>query len=174
MKKLLIAALCTSAFTLTACDKKATESTDKKEAATATAAANLSSNNAADIKADLAAIEAWTAKQATEATEFQAKITEATQKSGQNSLKEAFEIMKSQNEKSVKDLDALTIKSTEVDALRSKMKESANIGLEMAEAAMSTQPDAKKISELTTKATEVTKAMAEDLKTLQAKAAEAK
>ena len=169
MKKLLIATLCATAFTLTACDKKPTETNG-----TTAAAVSLSNNVAADIKSDLTAIEALSTAKANEAIDFQTKMMASVQTGDKAALDTVLKDMKSFVDGFNKDLDALTLKSTEADATRNKMKEGNKLGVALTEEGMSAKPDTTKIQELTTKATELQKEMIADMQNLKTKAAEAK
>lgn len=169
MKKLLIATLCVSAFALTACDKKAADTTT-----TTATAVSLTTNNAADIKSDLTAVETLSTTKAKEALDTQSKLMESLQKGDKGALENMMKEMKTFIEGFNKDLAALPLKSTEVDATRNKMKEANDITLQLTETSMTAQPDQTKISELTTKMTEIQKELMTDMQTLKAKAAEAK
>lgn len=169
MKKLLIATLCATAFTLTACDKKPTEANG-----TTAAAVSLSQNVTADIKADLAAIESLSQTKAQEAMEFQSKLLEAAQKNDKAAVDGVLKGMKDAVESFNNDLKGLSLKSSEVDAVRNKMTETNKISVELTEAGMQAQPDQNKIMELSKKSNELQQQLMADMKELQAKVAEAK
>ncbi|MDQ8954407.1 hypothetical protein RFH42_15770 [Acinetobacter rudis] len=163
MKKILIATLCATALTLTACDKKSTDT------AAATPAVQLSTNNTADIKADLAAIETLGTAKAKEALEFQNKIMQAAQTGGVEAVKETMTSMEKFTQDFNKDLDALTIKSTEVDSIRNKMKASNDTSLEMIKMTTSGKPDQNKIMELQKKATTIQQELITETQALKQK-----
>lgn len=163
MKKILIATLCATALTLTACDKKSTDS------AAATPAVQLSTNNTADIKADFAAIETLGTAKAKEALEFQNKIMQAAQTGGVEAVKETMTSMEKFTQDFNKDLDALTIKSTEVDSIRNKMKASNDTSLEMIKMTTSGKPDQNKIMELQKKATTIQQELITETQALKQK-----
>ncbi len=171
MKKLLIATLCASAFALTACDKKTADTATAKETAPAVA---LSSNNAADIKSDLAAIKALSIAKAQESTEAQTKLLESAKTGDKAAVEEMVKGMKTFTEGYNKELDALALKSSEVDSARQKMKEFQNVNVELSEAAISAKPDPTKMGELAKKAGELQQALAAEMQKLEAKAAEVK
>lgn len=168
MKRLLIATLCASAFALTACDKKPTENTT-----TAPAAVSLSTNNAADIKSDLTAIETLSASKAQQALDFQSKSVAAMQKGDQGALNEMFKDMEAYVESFNKDLSALPLKSSEADAVRNTMKEGNALGIQLTEAGLSAKPDETKIMALAQRATEIQKTLLTDMQALKTKAATA-
>jgi len=169
MKKLLIATLCASAFVLTACDKKAPETNT-----TTAAAVSLSTNNTTDIKSDLDQMDALSTTKAKEAVDFQSKFMDSIQKGDKSALDEMLKEMKVFVEHFNKDLDALKLKSTEVDATRNKIKDANNLTLQLTEAGLSPTPDQNKITELTNKATELQKELITDMETLKAKVADKK
>lgn len=177
MKKLLLATLCASAFALTACDKKPNETAStasSSEPVAAQPAVTLSQDNAADIKSDLTQIQTLSTAKAKEALEFQNEVTQAAQKNDKAALQGVVDKMKSYVDGFNKDLDALTLKSTEVDSIRGKMKESNNLGVELSQAGIASSPDMAKITELQKKATELQQGLLTDMQALQTKANAAK
>lgn len=68
-----------------------------------------------------------------------------------------------------KDLDALTIKSTEVDSIRNKMKASNDTSLEMIKMTTSGKPDQNKIMELQKKATTIQQELITETQALKQK-----
>lgn len=169
MKKLLIATLCATAFTLVACDKKPNEANG-----TTAAAVSLSQNVTADIKADLASIETLSQTKAQEAIEFQTKLLEAAQKNDKAAVDAVLKSMKDAVESFNNDLKGLTLKSSEVDAVRNKMTETNKISVELTEAGMTAKPDQEKIVELSKKSNTLQQELLADMQALQAKVAEAK
>lgn len=175
MKKLLLATLCASVFALTACDKKpadTTSGTDNKPAATVTEskpAVSLSTNNIADIKSDLTAIQTISTEKSKEALNFQTEVMQASQKNDKEALKGIVDKMKTYVESFNKDLDNLALKSSEVVSVRDKMKEANKLGVEMSEAGISGAPDPQKIMELQKKGTELQKSLMTEMQALQAK-----
>ncbi len=173
MKKRLLASLCFSAMALTACDKKPNEapaSSSTRPASTQPATAALSSNNAADIKNDLKQIETLSNSRAKEAVALQNKANEAAQKSDKASLNAIVAEMKTYIARFNQDLDTLNLKSSELDAVRDKIKESNNIGIELSEASIANTPDSKKITELQNRATQLQKELLTEMQALQTKA----
>ena len=178
MKKRLLASLCFAAMALTACDKKPNEAPASSStspaatppASTQPATAALSSNNAADIKNDLKQIETLSNSRAKEASALQNKANEAAQKSDKASLNAIVADMKSYIARFNQDLDALKLKSSELDAVRDKIKESNNIGIELSEASIANTPDSKKITELQNRATKLQKELVTEMQALQTKA----
>ncbi|OTG63891.1 hypothetical protein [Acinetobacter silvestris] len=174
MKKLLLASLCMASITLTACDKKPHESTSGSTTASEKAMASLSTHNAADIKSDLAQIQTLSTSKAQEAIDFQTEMMHAAQKKDKQAIVAVFDKMKSYIETLNKDLDKLTLKSTEVQALREKMKESNKLSIELTEATTANPPDMNKLTELQKKAAEIQKSLLADMQTLQTTANTAK
>ncbi|MFD1438812.1 hypothetical protein HLH14_11255 [Acinetobacter sp. ANC 4282] len=178
MKKRLLASLCFAAMALTACDKKPNEAPASSStspaatppASTQPATAALSSNNAADIKNDLKQIETLSNSRAKEASALQNKANEAAQKSDKASLNAIVADMKTYIARFNQDLDALKLKSSELDAVRDKIKESNNIGIELSEASIANTPDSKKITELQNRATKLQKELVTEMQALQTKA----
>lgn len=169
MKKLLITTLCISAFALTACDKKTEDSK-----ATAAPVVSLSTNNNADIKSDLAALETLADTKAQEAMKAQEKfMTEVkTDEKGAvtNMLKEMTTFVDGYNSS----LDALKLKSTEADAARKKMKELNTLTVQLGEAGMAEKPNQTVITQLTKNANDLQVQLQADMQALKAKAAEVK
>ncbi len=170
MKKLLIASLCMTAFTLTACDKKTNDSTTVQPEAQAPATMTALSNNVvADIKSDLEQIETLSNTKAQEALSFQTEVTQAAQNSDKKALEAVVDKMEKYVDSFNHDLEALKLKSNEADALRDKMKDSNDLGLELAEAGVETKPDMNKVTELQKKAVELQQSILTDMQALQAK-----
>lgn len=178
MKKRLLASLCFAALALTACDKKtneapassSTSSAVSTSASTQPATATLSSNNAADIKNDLNQIQTLSTSRTKEASDLQNKANEAAQKGDKASLNTIVAEMKTYIGRFNQDLEALNLKSSEVDAVREKIKESNNVGIELSEASIATTPDTKKITELQNRATALQKELVSETQALQSKA----
>ena len=172
MKKLLISTLCVTAFTLTACDKKTNESTVKGNEASSTAATtvSLSQDNQAHIKSDLQLIQTLSNNKAQDALKFQTEATEAAQRGEQPDLKAIASKLETYVNDFNKELDALKLQSSEGDALRSTLKESNEISLELTKAGSSNPPDAAKIAELQKKATDLQQKLLSDTQALELKA----
>ena len=141
MKKVLIATLCASAFALTACDKKPADATSASDSKPAAAAVTLSSNNAADIKSDLAQIQTLSTTKAKEAIDFQNEVMQAAQKGDKAALEGVVGKMKTYVDGFNKELDGLALKSSEAVSVREKIKESNNLGVEMSETGLESKPD---------------------------------
>lgn len=171
MKKLLLASLCATALTLTACDKKPNENTTSKAENTATPAVvtSLSENVVADIRSDLDQIQTLSNAKAQEALKFQTDVTQAAQKGDKAALDTVVDHMKTYVGGFNDDLKSLALKSKEGDSLRGKMQESNNLGLELAQAGVKMPPDMTKITELQKKATDSQQALLQDMQALQAK-----
>lgn len=173
MKKRLLASLCVAAAALTACNQKpneATPSSEKTVATAQTAAPSMSTNNNTDIKNDLNQVQTLSNSRAQEAIDFQNKATQAAQKGDKATLNSIVTEMKTYIDKLNTDLDALALKSTEVAAIRDKMKESNNLGIELSETSIVDNPDMKKITELQNRATALQKELVAEMQTLQTKA----
>ncbi|WP_373350590.1 hypothetical protein [Acinetobacter bereziniae] len=170
MKKLLLATLCASALALTACDKKPADAASGTNSKPAAAAVSLSTNNAADIKSDLTALQTMSTAKAKEALNFQTEVMQAAQKGDKDALKGVVDKMKTYVDGFNKDLDGLALKSTEVASVRDKMKESNNLGVEMSEAGLASSPDPQKIMELQKKGTELQQSLLTEMQALQTKA----
>lgn len=170
MKKLLIAALCLTTFTLTACDKKPADvETTKTETTIATPVSALSSNVPADIKTDLEQLQTLSNAKAQEALSFQADLTQAAQTGEKKTLDAVVDKMDTYVDHFNDELDALKLKSSEATTLREKMKESNDIGLDLAEEGIKAQPDMNKINELQKKAIDHQQSILKDIQDLQSK-----
>ena len=170
MKKLLIASLCMTAFPLTACDKKTNEGTTAPAETQAPAAMTTLSNNVvADIKSDLDQIETLSNTKAQEALSFQTEVTQAAQNADKKALDAVVDKMEKYVDSFNDDLEALKLKSTEADVLRDKMKDSNDLGLELAEAGVEPNPDMNKVTELQNKAVELQQSILKDMQALKAK-----
>ena len=171
MKKLLLVSLCATALTLTACDKTTNTATStNSEASTTTPApaATLSSANAADMKNDMAAIQTLANSKAQEALSIQQEIMTAAQKGDKSAITGLIDKLSTYVNGFNSELDGLTLKSSEADALRTKMKESNTLGLTLSEESMKNPPDTAKIQELQNKAMELQKTILADMQALQA------
>lgn len=165
MKKILIATLCATALTLTACDKKAADT------AAATPAVQLSSNNTADIKTDMATFETFTTAKAKEAVDFQTKAAQAAQTGD----KKAAEAVVGEMEKFFADynkgLDELAVKSTEVDSLRQNSKKMMTLTVDMLKQSTSEKPDTQKIMDIQKEMSEVQKTLLDEQQAIKQKIA---
>ena len=101
---------------------------------------------------------------------MQEKANQAAQKGDKASLNSIVAEMKGYIARFNQDLDALSLKSTELDAVRGKIKESNNIGIELSEASIANTPDTKKITELQNRATALQKELVTEMQALQTKA----
>ncbi|GAA5018475.1 hypothetical protein GCM10023206_32020 [Acinetobacter puyangensis] len=135
MKKLTLVALIGTMAIVTACSKPVTEVKDGESKAPATTqqTAQLSSNNKADIKADVDTIQTFGLAQEQAASSLQQRMDQAMQKQDKEELKKLFTEFKGFVEKSNADLKKLSLKSTEGNQLREKMIENSHVGLEMSE-----------------------------------------
>lgn len=170
MKKLLVASLCMTALALTACDKKTNPDSSSTQAEnTATVVTTLSDNVLTDIRSDLDQIQTLSNAKAQEALKFQTDVTDAAQKGDKAALDTVVDQMKTYVGAFNDDLKALALKSKEGDAVRIKMQESNNLGLELAQAGVKMPPDMNKITELQKKAIDSQQALLQDMQALQTK-----
>lgn len=171
MKKLLIASLCITTFALTACDKKnANEITSNTSESTNTAAmTSLSNNVLPDIKADLVQLETLSNTKAQEALSFQTEVSQAAQSGDPKALEAVVTKMDKYMDEFNDELDALKLKSTEAANLREKMKDSNELGLELAEEGIKKTPNMEKINELQKKGVDLQQSILKDMQDLQSK-----
>lgn len=166
MKKLLIASLCTTAVFLTACDKKSNDQSSPTAAETVQSN-TLSSNVNADIQHDLDLLDQISNTKAQEALAFQNEVTQAAQNNNKAELDAVVEKMDNYVDQFNDDLDKLALKSTEGASLRDKMKESNELGLDLAEAGVKEKPDMNEITELQKKAVELQQSLLQDMQNLK-------
>ncbi|MDH1698723.1 hypothetical protein N5I05_09265 [Acinetobacter johnsonii] len=177
MKKLLLTTVCVATLTLAACEKKGTEPaveqmTSASEATSTeatTIVANHSNNNIADIQADLLAVQTLSNAKAQEAAAFQKEVSATLEKKDPAQIKAMVEKTETYVKQFNDELDALTLKSAEVDALREKMQDANDLGVELTKESTKTTPDSAKITELQNKATELQKSIIADVTALEAK-----
>lgn len=166
MKKLLIASLCTTAVFLTACDKKSNDQSSPTAAETVQSN-TLSTNVNADIQHDLDLLDQISNTKAQEALAFQNEVTQAAQNNNKAELDAVVEKMDNYVDQFNDDLDKLALKSTEGASLRDKMKESNELGLDLAEAGVKEKPDMNEITELQKKAVELQQNLLQDVQNLK-------
>ncbi|SEM09253.1 hypothetical protein [Acinetobacter sp. DSM 11652] len=166
MKKLLIASLCTTAVFLTACDKKSNDQSSPTAAETVQSN-TLSTNVNADIQHDLDLLDQISNTKAQEALAFQNEVTQAAQNNNKAELDAVVEKMDNYVDQFNDDLDKLALKSTEGASLRDKMKESNELGLDLAEAGVKEKPDMNEITELQKKAVELQQSLLQDMQNLK-------
>lgn len=175
MKTPLLASLCVATLALTACDKKPNEApassaaTTSSPATTQPATVALSTNNLKDIKNDLVEIQTLSNNRSKEALDLQDKANQAAQKGDKASLRTTVAEMKTYIANFNRDLDALALKSTELDKVREKIKESNNLGIELSEESIAEKPDMKKIDELRNRAMQLQKELVADMQALENK-----
>ncbi|MFH7810128.1 hypothetical protein ACE01U_15900 [Acinetobacter sp. BSP-153] len=177
MKKLLLTTVCLATLSLAACEKKGTEpaveqttsASETTSTEATTVVANHSNNNIADIQADLLAVETLSNAKAQEATAFQKEVAAVVEKKDSTQLKAVLEKTETYVKQFNDELDALTLKSTEVDALRKKMQDANNLGIELTKESIETKPDSAKITELQNNAMELQKTIMADVTALEAK-----
>lgn len=171
MKKLLIASLFMTTFALTACDKKnANENTENvSESANTSTMTSLSNNVLPDIKADLAQLETLSNTKAQEALSFQTEVSKAAQSGDPKALEAVVTKMDQYMDQFNDELDALKLKSTEAANLREKMKDSNELGLELAEEGIKKSPNMEKINELQKKGVDLQQTILKDMQDLQTK-----
>ncbi|OTG86448.1 hypothetical protein B9T31_08120 [Acinetobacter sp. ANC 4558] len=168
MKKLLISTLCISAFALTACDKK-TENVKPTIAENSTVSIVYSDNVTADMNNDLEKIQTLSNTKAQEALKFQTDLAQAAQTGEKSALEKVIQHMTTYVEGFNKDLDALTLKSNEGNALRTKMKEVNHLSIELAEMSMKNPPDIEKITALQKKSVELQQSLLQEIQAIQTK-----
>lgn len=172
MKKLIIASLCAAALGLTACDKKSAETTSTQtetQTAPATVVTSLSNGVVDDIRTDLDQIQTLSNTKAQEALKFQNDVMQAAQKGDKAALDAVVDSMEKYVDSFNDELEALNLKSSEADSIRDKMKESNDLGLDLAEAGVENPPNMEKITELQKKATELQQSLLQDMQALQTK-----
>ena len=171
MKKSLLISLCAATLVLTACDKKANESTSTtSNTATTTAPvqASLSTGNSADMKSDSAAIQTLSNTRAQEALTLQQDIMKAAQKGDKTAITGIVDNLKTYITNFNNDLDGLTLKSSEGASLRDKMKEANSLSLSLSEESIKMPPDTAKLQQLQTQAMELQKTVLAEMQALQA------
>ncbi len=170
MKKLILASLCAVALGLTACEKKPNDAeTTTSTTTAATTVTALSNGVDADIRADLDKIQTLSNAKAQEALKFQNDVMQAAQKGDKAALDAVVDSMDKYVDSFNDELEALDLKSAEADSIRDKMKESNDLGLDLAEAGVETPPNMEKITELQKKATELQQSLLQEMQTLQTK-----
>lgn len=173
MKKILLSALCITAFTLTACDKKTDNTSAKTNDAsspTVVAPATLSQNNQVHMQSDLRLIQTLTNNKSQDALKFQTEVNEAAQRGEEPDLKLISVKLETYVNDFNKELDALKLQSSEVDSLRTKLKESNQIGLDLTKAGTSAPQDTAKIAELQKKATDLQQELISETQAIEIKA----
>lgn len=141
MKKLAIVALISGMTALTACSKPVTEVKNGEAQGTVQQKVQLSTDNKADIQADIDAVQAFGLAQEKNAESLQAKMESAMKSKNQQELNNVLEDFKIFVAKSNDELNALTLKSTEVNRLREKMIENSLLGLEVSQILFTTPAD---------------------------------
>lgn len=170
MKKLLISSLCITALSLTACDKNNSDATTKNTNSTpAPANISLSKDNVADIKNDLTLLQTLSNTKAQEALKFQEEANKAAEQGKAPELNAVVNKMENFVVSFNKDLDGLKIKSKEADSIRSKMKQSNDIGVELAKASIKNPPDMDKINTLQKKAVDLQQVLLTEMQALEVK-----
>lgn len=167
MKKLILATLCATAFGLTACEKKPNEATMNSTESSAASITTLSHGVNEDIRLDLETIQSLSNAKAQEALKFQEDVMQAAQKADKAEIGRVVASMDNYVDKFNDELDALQLKSSEADSIREKMKESNDLGLDLAEAGVETPPDMDKINALQKEASELQQTLVQDMQRLQ-------
>lgn len=163
MKNLIIATLCASSLLLTACSKSSEkQNTEQSQQVT------YSQNNIEHIKTDLTTVETLSNKKAEEGLEFQNEAVKASQSGKDEDIQHVVNKMKTFVEGFNQELNALVIKSSEVNELRVKMIESNNLGLQLAQEGSSKAPNEQKIEQLQTQVTSTQQQMLDIMQKLQA------
>lgn len=163
MNKLLISVLCGVALTLTACDKKPASQTDQ------TAAVQQSTNNTADIKADLIALNTLSNSNTAELDQLQSKIMQAVQKQDKAAMQEGIKEVSKSTSAFNEELDKLSLKSTEINMFREKLKATNQVTLDMLKEASSEKPDQAKILKLQNESMKMQQELATANRELQTK-----
>ena len=170
MKKLILASLFAVALGLTACEKEPNDAETTTSTTTApTTVTALTNGVDADIRADLDKIQTLSNAKAQEALKFQNDVMQAAQKGDKAALDAVVDSMDKYVDSFNDELEALDLKSSEADSIRDKMKESNDLGLDLAEAGVETPPNMEKITELQKKATELQRSLLQEMQTLQTK-----
>ncbi len=160
MKKMIYLAVLSTCIGLTACAKPVTEVKTGESESTQNPAVNvstsnpakLSTDNKADIQADIATIQNYSAAEEQQALALQTRMDEAMQKQDKAQLQQLMGEFKAFVEKNNTELLKLPLKSSEVSLLRQKMIENSQIGLEISEALLTSDmtqaPDPAKFQPL--------------------------
>ncbi|MBC3381121.1 hypothetical protein H8I69_18535 [Serratia fonticola] len=132
MKKTALV-VATLVFALVGCDEKHTVKQTISEGNFTAKQEALSSGNKADIKADLAALNAIVNASNSAAVKMKSEMFNAAQKQDQNALKAVLESAKANIEKANQQLVALNIKSKEIQGIRVKMVAGNKMAAELIE-----------------------------------------
>lgn len=141
MKKLLLALLCGTTIVLSACVKKT--NSDQVQAAVIQ---SYSQNNKSDIQQDLLILQNFSDLRAEQSIKLQDQFTGtlASQQSSKQALQKVEQFfLESDNE-----LDALKIKSTEVDQRRQMLKQINRLTVQLTQESITERPDQKKMEDL--------------------------
>lgn len=134
MKKLTLILAMSSLVALTACQKEVTEV--KKGSTVEVKAQTLSTNNAADVKADMDKIQALALEQETQATDLNQRLAKALESKNEDEVKKLFPEFKAAMLNNLTALEKLPLKSQEVTDLRLKLNEMTHLGLKLQEKLM--------------------------------------
>lgn len=134
MKKLTLILAMSSLVALTACQKEVTEV--KKGSTVEVKTQNLSTNNAADIKADMDKIQALALQQENQATDLNQRLSKALESKNEGEVKKLFPEFKTAMLNNLTALEKLQLKSQEVTELRTKLNAMTHVGLNLQEKVM--------------------------------------
>lgn len=170
MKKIITSSLCAAALLLTACDQKTPPSAPPDKNVSSQQSNNLSHKTTQDIATDLQKIETLSDSKTQQALDFQKQINEAAQSQNQTRLQDTVNQMQSYVQQFNLDLDGLALKSSEVAALREKIKQSNLLGLALAQEGIKTAPDQNVMNDLQSKASQLQQSLLQDLQQLEQQA----
>lgn len=144
MKKLLLVLLFGTMAVLSACDKKIKADHDQ-----AAVTQIYSQNNLEDIQQDLVILQKYSDLRAEQSIEIQNRFSSilANQQSGGQALQEIQSFFLESN----KGLDALKIKSTEVEQRRQMLKQINILTIQLTQEAIEQHPDQKKMEDIQVK-----------------------
>lgn len=144
MKKLLLVLLFGTMAVLSACDKQIKADHDQ-----AAVTQIYSQNNLEDIQQDLVILQKYSDLRAEQSIEIQNRFSSilANQQSGGQALQEIQSFFLESN----KGLDALKIKSTEVEQRRQMLKQINILTIQLTQEAIEQHPDQKKMEDIQVK-----------------------
>lgn len=139
MKKFALILAMSSVVALTACQKEVTEV--KKGSTVEVKNVSLTSNNAADVQADMEKIQTLAMQQESKAGDLNQRLEQALQSQNEDEVKKLFPSFKAAMLDNLAALQQLKLQSTEVTELRQKLNDMTKVGLELQEKLI--QPNVK-------------------------------
>ncbi len=121
------------------------------------------------IKDEFSTIEKLSAHKAKEALTLQNEVIQAAQKSDKAALQMIVNRMKKFVEDFNQELDTLTLKSPEVNSIRTKTKQINNLSIQLSEEGLRHSPDWEKIEELQVEAIELKEILSTEILNVQNK-----